>query len=119
MNDSYSLLDLEELWQKIKIELEELHRQRKKNVLEETSKKAIHLFMQYLYMSNDKSVSFQEPLSFTDLEIKPVNLKERLEFILARPSLFPSYVQLCELMAEQEKLAAKKRIMKKASNQNG
>lgn len=119
MNDSYSLYDIMEMWRQIKIELEELHRQRKKDALEETTKKAIHLFLQFLYLSNDKSFCFQEPLSFTDLEMKPVNLIERLEFILARPSIFPSYVQLCELMEEQEKLAAKKRIMKEASNQNG
>ena len=55
----------------------------------------------------------------TLLEMKPVNLEERLGFIISRPTLFHSYRQLTELMVEQEKLYAKKNIVKKRLSQNG
>lgn len=100
-------------WHQVKREIEELHRQRKKEGTEEVTKKGIDLFIQFLFLSNDKPYSFHDSPPLDDLEVKPVNLKERLDFILARPSLFPSYIQLCELMVEQEKLFAKKMIKKK------
>lgn len=105
-------------WQELNKEIEKLHQQRKKEGIEEATKDGIRLFLEFLYWCNDKSPCLNETNSFAELEMKPVNMKERLEFILERPGLFPAYRQLCELMAEQEKLLAKKMVMTKASSQN-
>lgn len=113
MDDSVSVIL--ETWHHVKTEIEELHKQRKREGTAEATKKGLELFWKFLYRSNDRPYVPMEPLPLSDFEYKPVNLKERLDFIKTRPSLYPAYIQLCELMAEQEKLYAKKKI-KKASN---
>ena len=77
-------------------------------------KKGIGLFLQFLFWSNDRPISAIESTPLNLLEIKPVNLEERLGFIISRPNLFHSYRQLSELMVEHEKLFAKNKIIKKA-----
>ena len=81
--------------------------------------KGIGLFIQFLSWSNDSQLTLKNLNQLTLLEIKPVNVEERLGFIISRPNLFHSYRQLSELMVEQEKLYAKKNIVKKASKPNG
>ncbi|WLR56579.1 hypothetical protein LC048_06675 [Mesobacillus subterraneus] len=76
-------------------------------------KRAIDLFEQFLYLSNSMN---QDLCSITDCEIKPVNVEERLEFIISRPKLFHSYKQLAELFAEQEKQFAKHVALNRAKN---
>jgi hypothetical protein len=82
-------------------------------------KKGIGLFLQFLFWSNDKQIAVLANTSLSLLEVKPVNIDERLGFIISRPNLFHSYRQLSELMVEQEKLYAKKNIVKKAFKPNG
>jgi uncharacterized protein (DUF433 family) len=82
-------------------------------------KKGIGLFIQFLYWSNDRQINSKEPVSINQLVITPVNLDERLAYILSRPNLFHSYRQLSELMTEQAKQYAKKNIVKKRLSQNG
>jgi hypothetical protein len=116
-SDSISLLLTE--WNTIKAELEILYRNRdQKNTLH-GMKKGIGLFLQFLYWSNDSHVKVKELKPLDSLEIIPVNLDERLGFIINRPNLFHSYRQLSELMMEQEKLYAKKNIVKKRLSQKG
>jgi hypothetical protein len=116
-SDSISLLLTE--WNTIKAELEILYRNRdQKNTLH-GMKKGIGLFLRFLYWSNDSHVKVKELKPLDSLEIIPVNLDERLGFIINRPNLFHSYRQLSELMMEQEKLYAKTNIVKKRLSQKG
>lgn len=110
-----SLSRLVETWLLLKAEIEELHRQRKKEGTAEATQKGLELFLEFLYRSNDHPYNTDDRFSFSGLEYKPVNLSERIDFILNRPGLFPSYIQLCELMVEQEKIFAKKKIKKASS----
>ncbi|MED1907342.1 YpoC family protein [Cytobacillus firmus] len=64
-------------------------------------KVSLGVFLQLLYWSNSKPANLQEDPG--ELTIKPVNLKERLDFIAARPAFYHSYIQLSELMTEMEK----------------
>ncbi|MCQ6277884.1 YpoC family protein [Bacillus sp. EB600] len=105
-------------WNRLKIGIEELHHQRKKNGVIEKMKNGTGLFLQYLFWSNEKPVCLKELPAFPDLSMKPVNLEERAAFIIARPGIHHAYVQLCELMIEQEKLFAKKITIKKASSRS-
>lgn len=104
---------IHEEWSKVKHTVEELHHQRKKNRIIEEMKKGIGLFLQFLYWSNRKPVCLKGFPNNANLELMPVNLKERAEFIIARPNLYHSFVQLCELMNEQEKVFAKNNAIKK------
>jgi hypothetical protein len=102
-------------WQTVKDELNALHHERQSNKIVQSMKKGIGLFIQLLFWSNGKPVQLNEPFSFSELDYKPVNIHERLEFIISRPKLFHSFIQLSELMIEQEKHYVKKNILKKAS----
>ncbi|XJZ26013.1 YpoC family protein [Bacillota bacterium Lsc_1132] len=106
-------------WQKIKVRLEEQHRNRNQEEICDLMKKGIALFHQFLLWTNEYMDDVQKPTPlFSDLEFKPVNLAERIEFISSRPRLFHSFIQLSELMGEHEKIYQKKQAMKKASKQN-
>ncbi|WHX99064.1 YpoC family protein [Neobacillus sp. DY30] len=106
-------------WDGVKSELETLYRNRNQQSTLPFMKKGIGYFIQFLYWSNDQQVYSKEPISFRLLEVKPVNLEERLTYILSRPNLFHSYRQLSELFTEQVKLFAKKNIVKKRLSQKG
>jgi hypothetical protein len=106
-------------WERIKVELEILYRNRDQKSTLQGMKKGIGLFIQFLYWSNDRQINSKEPVSINQLVITPVNLDERLAYILSRPNLFHSYRQLSELMTEQAKQYAKKNIVKKRLSQNG
>jgi hypothetical protein len=106
-------------WERIKVELETLYRNRDQKSTLQGMKKGIGLFIQFLYWSNDRQINSKEPVSINQLVITPVNLDERLAYILSRPNLFHSYRQLSELMTEQAKQYAKKNIVKKRLSQNG
>lgn len=106
-------------WERIKVELETLYRNRDQKSTLQEMKKGIGLFIQFLYWSNDRQINSKEPISINQLVITPVNLDERLAYILSRPNLFHSYRQLSELMTEQAKQYAKKNIVKKRLSQKG
>lgn len=106
-------------WDEVSSELEALYRNRDQKSTLQLMKKGISYFIQFLFWSNDRQVHSKETISFNLLEIKPVNLEERLTYILSRPNLFHSYRQLSELFTEQEKLLAKKNILKKRLSQKG
>lgn len=106
-------------WDGVKSELETLYRNRDQQSTLQLMKKGIVYFIQFLYCSNDRQVNSKDPIPLNQLEIKPVNIEERLTYILSRPNLFHSYRQLSELFTEQEKLFAKKNIVKKRLSQKG
>lgn len=119
LENQEAILALLTEWKIVKEQLEVLYQNRdQKNTLE-GMRKGISLFIQYLYWTNDQPLMPSRPFSLHLLEVKPVNLEERIGFIISRPNLFHSYRQLSELMTEQEKLYAKKNILKKASKPKG
>lgn len=76
-------------------------------------RKGIGLFLEFLHWSNGQPTKLHPEIEYHLFEIKPVNIKERLEFITARPNLHHSYMQLVELMSELEKGYKKSIVMKK------
>jgi hypothetical protein len=106
-------------WDGVKSDLETLYHNRDQQATLQLMKKGIIYFIQFLYWSNGRQVNSKEPIPFNQFEIKPVNFEERLTYILSRPNLFHSYRQLSELFKEQEKLFAKKNIVKKRLSQKG
>jgi hypothetical protein len=106
-------------WENSKDPLEVLFRKRDYTNAKVLMEKGIILFIQFLSWSNELPVSLDEPFNSNQFEFKPVNVEERLAFIMSRPNLYHSYRQLSELMIEQEKLFMKKSIQKKRLNPNG
>jgi hypothetical protein len=104
-----------EKWQKVKDDLNLFHHNRDQKSILESMKTGIGLFIQLLFWSNEEPANLMRPIPISQLTYKPVNVQERLEFIIARPKLFHSFIQLSELMIEQEKHFIKKIVVKKAS----
>lgn len=105
-------------WEKIKAALMKEHRSRNREKVIVLMEIGVKLFNQFLLKSNENDKNETTAIIFSELEAKPVNVAERLEFITSRPELYHSFIQLSELMGEQEKLYFKKRAMKKASRNN-
>jgi hypothetical protein len=99
---------LGESWQTLRVNLIKAFSARSANEIKENMKKAIALFIMYLYWTNGmpaKVADWKEELA--QLEVKPVNAGERFAFVFMQPALFHSYKQLDQLFMEQEKQFAK------------
>ncbi|QCJ43247.1 hypothetical protein FAY30_15810 [Bacillus sp. S3] len=101
-------------WEQMKARLDQLFRERDQKNANDLMKKGITLFIQFLHYTNVETSIPNRSLDFDQLSFKPVNIRERLGFIMARPGLYHSYRQLSELMVELEKLYAKKNIKNKS-----
>ncbi|MED3625022.1 YpoC family protein [Neobacillus thermocopriae] len=114
-NSSKQVSKILENWTKIKTQIEVLIQERKQKETTDFMQRGIELFTDLLYFTNDIEENERNTTSISQLKIKPVNLEERLSFIKSRPNLYHSFRQLSELMGEQEKLYAKKLVLKKSS----
>ncbi|MBS4191000.1 hypothetical protein KHA94_12495 [Bacillus sp. FJAT-49705] len=102
-------------WNSEKELLKKLFAKREHTKVTAPMKKGICLFLEFVYWGNGLPVSLSNDKNAKTLIIKPVNMVERLEFILQRPTLYQSFIQLSELMIEMEKLYAKQIAIKKTS----
>ncbi|MES1038501.1 MULTISPECIES: YpoC family protein [Peribacillus] len=111
--------ELLEKWKGIDSECSLLFSERKVGQTLGLMKKGIGLFLTAVFWMHGKPVvlsDFRAKIeSFTHI---PVNLAERLSFILARPAFFHSYRQLSELFREFEKQYVKFMIKIKNSQKN-
>lgn len=99
-------------WPHLKERLESKFQQRDREV-QDDAKAVIALFLMNLFWSNGRPVQLHSwKQRVRELNIKPVNVEERLEFIFRRPYSYHSYMQVSELMIEQEKQVAKYLAMK-------
>ncbi|WP_052948746.1 YpoC family protein [Mesobacillus campisalis] len=93
-------------WEKLKEEIGQGHSVRDSIKASGAMEQGIDLFLKFVYWSNRMPVSL--PLeNLKTLGAKPVNVEERLKFIMGRPGLYHSYIQLSELMNEQHKQFAR------------
>ncbi|KOP83206.1 hypothetical protein LIS82_18010 [Cytobacillus solani] len=104
-------------WDTEKNKLEQIFTKRNYKDAIVPMKKGIGLFLQFVYWANDQPVHFGMPLSSKSLKVQPVNLEERIGFIIQRPALYHSFIQLNELLIEMEKQYVKHMAIKKASKQ--
>lgn len=90
-------------WLGLKDHLQSIFEKRDRKTALLPMKKGISLFLEFLHWANEHPVVLSPEINFDKLLIKPVNIKERLAFIMARPDLYHSFMQLVELMTEMEK----------------
>ncbi|WP_071395558.1 YpoC family protein [Bacillus tuaregi] len=102
-----------ESWTIIKADLHEKFSHRDVNNILEQMKKGMGLFLEILYWCNQSPVVWKLDKA-VKLVRKPVNWEERLEYILANPTKYHSYIQLAELFSEQEKSYVKQQTVMKA-----
>ncbi|HAC3586921.1 TPA_asm: hypothetical protein GZN75_00005, partial [Listeria monocytogenes] len=74
-----------------------------------TVRDALGIFLSILFWSNHRPVQLDNLMDqIKTLETKPLNLDERLEYVLKRGNTYLGFRQLNELMLEQRKLIAKR-----------
>lgn len=100
-------------WPLLKEEIRQAFTNRDKTSAVPLMRAGIDLFIEFLHCSNEQPTKVYPEINYEQLLIQPVNMKERLEFIISRPSLHHSYMQLCELMTELEKSYKKALAIKK------
>ncbi|MGE7601466.1 YpoC family protein [Peribacillus sp. NPDC097675] len=105
--------ELYDKWRLIKRDCETLFSERKAGQALEPMKEGIGLFLSAVYWMHGKPVQLSAwEKHIEECTLKPVNLVERLSFIMERPALFHSFRQLCELFIEFEKLMVRNKLQK-------
>ncbi len=100
-------------WKKIDVECQKHFSERKTKKALEPMTEGIALFFTLLFWIHNQPVQLKGwEDKVIQLTIKPVNLVERLTFIVQRPSLYHSFIQLSELFRELEKHYVKSLIKK-------
>lgn len=92
-------------WQSVKAGLDLLFKERRNKETKLLMIEGIALFIKLVFWTNEQPVRLKN--IFVELEqfpATPVNVRDRLEFIMARPAHYHAYIQLSELMVEQEKI---------------
>ncbi|RBW69430.1 YpoC family protein [Bacillus taeanensis] len=114
--DKTLLYDIFDDWQKASKEMAELFRKRDRKNAKKPMIEWIGLFIEVLYWCNNLPVP---PLKnwrkeeIDQLEIKPVNAVERIEFLFQHPDYYHAYIQLNELFLELRKKYYKAFLLKK------
>lgn len=90
-------------WTALKEEIRSLFEKRNKDKIPSLMRVGISYLVELLYWSNEQPSILNPKIEYEKLKIRPVNIEERLEFIISRPNLFHSFMQLSELIIEQEK----------------
>jgi len=115
--EKVGVIQIVHAWQPYLNELTEMFKKRKNKETKPLMVKGISLFIRLLFWSNHEPTdlkNLQEKLEL--FEAKPVNIVERLQFLMQRPTLYHSFIQLSELMIEQEKIYYKYLVMQKRVN---
>ncbi|WP_062356441.1 YpoC family protein [Bacillus kwashiorkori] len=101
-------------WDLFKEEIVSLFSARKVTAIKEPMIDGIALFLKFLFLCNHQLVNFHSfELNIDKLDRKPVNLQERLSFVMNHPQQYHSFIQLSELFSEQRKIYSKYLAMEK------
>ncbi len=116
-NEKEAVIQIVQEWKSYMNELTALFKERKNKETKPLMVKGISLFIRLLFWSNNEPTDLKNLHEKLVLfEAKPVNIGERLQFLMQRPTLYHSFIQLSELMIEQEKIFYKFVVMKKRVN---
>lgn len=109
-SDNHAVENLLASWTTIHQELKRQFEEREHASLEKMQA-GIAAFIKLLFWTNEEPVNMQFlSEKAATLAYKPVNIGDRLSFILSRPKSYQSFIQLSELMIEQQKQLARKKI---------
>ncbi|MDF2902809.1 MAG: hypothetical protein K0S25_447 [Bacillus sp. (in: firmicutes)] len=108
--------ELMKSWKELQIEINNLFERRDNRETLVPMKRGIAYLIEFVFWTNGLPAQKIPGFDFTSLQLKPVNFLERLSFLLKRPNIYPSFVQLIELMEEQQKQFSKYIAIMKAKN---
>lgn len=116
MENNILISDTLKLWEKDKEILRSLFSSRDKENAKEQMEASITRFLHILYSFNNESIPNMEnwQKSISGLKNKPINVEERLTFIVKKPDQYQSYIQLAQLFEEFTKQYFKQISIQKA-----
>lgn len=94
-------------WYELQKEIKALFDQRNNRDTIYPMKRGIGFLIEFIFWSNGMPAKKLNEVNINGLQIKPVNSLERIQFLMKRPNIYPSFAQLCELMEEQQKQYSK------------
>ncbi|MEA3319070.1 MAG: hypothetical protein U9Q88_03500 [Bacillota bacterium] len=102
-------------WKKKEILLNSLHEVRNRKEAREQILLPIAWFLQLLFWMNAQPVRglFDWKKEVERLKWKPINVDERLEFVIKKPEMYHSFIQLQQLYTECAKLFYKMKALEK------
>lgn len=93
-----------EKWEDIQKLLEPIYKERNTQSVVSYIINGLQLYVMLLFWGNGKPVTLENlTQEFKQLTHKPINIEERFAFIVERPALYHSYIQLGELFEETRK----------------
>ncbi|MBM7619509.1 hypothetical protein JOC95_001358 [Bacillus tianshenii] len=103
------------LWKETEAKLNVLHEKRERSDVKGNIAGGIALLLQAIFWMNQLPV-----ISLTDwekeirqLQAKPVNIVERLDFVMKKPDMYHAFIQLQQLFTETSKLFYKMQAIQK------
>lgn len=90
-------------WKLLKVEIIKYIAAKNKEKMHKSMAFGICCFLECLYWVNEMPVAFNEGLISSHIKIMPINVEERLRFIISRVTGYHSFKQLEELYKELEK----------------
>jgi len=101
------------LWEEKQKVLNLLFEERKRKETKEPMMWSIVIFLNFLFWSNGQNVSGLTNLqeSVHSIPFKPINVVERLGFIIENPGQYHSFIQLSELFTEYKKQYYKQKLL--------
>ncbi|KEZ50681.1 MULTISPECIES: YpoC family protein [Metabacillus] len=107
-------------WDALKTTIASGFRSRQKKASRKDMIDGVSLFVCCLYWSSGKPVGHLDlrNTDWTAFDIQPVNVHERLNYILIKPEQYHSFVQLDQLFQECEKQFSKQMALKKYKQKN-
>ncbi len=113
LKEQHGLPELLPIWERLEAAVKEKHRQRQKDVQEEMNALLALFFMALFWVNGSPAAPAVWKQREAELSIKPINFRERFQFIVARPYTYAAFRQLVELMSELRKAAAVNAIRKR------
>ncbi|MFT8320523.1 MAG: YpoC family protein [Bacillus sp. (in: firmicutes)] len=101
-------------WQQLKLDIQRSITEQNKKETQQIMKKGIAYFLESLYWTNELPVSFEAGIISKEIKIKPINVEERMAFIVSRLTGYHSFKQLDELFKELQKQFAVKMSKRKS-----
>ncbi|WP_078546142.1 YpoC family protein [Litchfieldia alkalitelluris] len=107
-----------ESWSETSDMLSNLFKRRVRNETRGPMLQSISLYIQFLYWVNEQAVpGLQNIVSdMLKLEYTPINIEERMAFILSRPDSYHAYIQVSQLFEEGKKYFYKQNAVLKYQN---
>ncbi len=99
--------ELMKAWNALQIDINGLFERRDNRGTLLPMKQGIAYLIEFVFWTNGLPAQKIPGFNFNSLQLKPVNFSERFSFLLQRPNIYPSFIQLMELMEEQQKQYSK------------